>query len=131
MKIIIERQSRSKHATGEPISLTGLTVEKNRHGQWTVHFSSENHKYLSVNYDCTSTHVGGELCEHGWAHGFTIEAPDTFLDPEINLELPEDHLTLYLVPENEEEHKALCGGDAVLAGKWSYSICIVPYEDFY
>lgn len=132
MKTHIEtRPDLRKPNLEKPIELDGVKVFKNKKGQWVLSFSSKNHKYLNINYNIAGSHINGERCKFGAAHGFEIETCETWFDEEWNLEVPEDKVTLWLIPESKEEGEELSGREAVLPEKWSYSVCIVPYEDFY
>ena len=113
-----------------PIILKNLKVAKNKKDQWIIRFSSENHKYLCVDYNCSTSHVEGKLCEHGMAHGFTIETDETYFSEESKIDFPEDSLTLYLIPESKEESDELSGVASILPLKHAYTACIVPYKDF-
>ena len=114
-----------------PILLMNLEVVKNNKGQWTIGFSSENHKYLCINYNCSTSHIEDEFCEHGMAQGFTIETHETYFPERSKIDFPEDSLVLYLIPESKEESNELSGVAAILPHKHAYSACIVPYKDFY
>lgn len=113
-----------------PIVLADIELSKNKHGQILLSFATHNHKYLDVDYNLLSSHVEGEYCEHGMAHGFEISTQEEYRPEGMHLDYPEDSVTLYLIPENKEELKQLRGQACVIPTKWSYSICIVPFEDF-
>jgi hypothetical protein len=127
MKIAITDQFTEENKT--PIELENIKVGTNKHGQVIVSFSSKNHKYLSIDYNISTSHFNGEECEFGM--GFEIETWDTFTSEDANREMPESRLTLYLIAESKEEKEKLGGLAAILPNKWSYCLCIVPYEDFY
>lgn len=131
MKLVIEPGRLKKPDLENPIKLENLRCFKNRHGQWCVEFSSVNHKYLCVNYNTSTNCVNEERCEYGMAQGITIETGETFKNDESEFDWPEDSLIIWLVPESEQESDEISGVDAVLPSKWAYSICIVPFEDFY
>lgn len=132
MKTHIEHHTHIRKPNLElPILLKNLEVVKNKKSQWTIRFSSENHKYLCIDYNCSASHIKDELCEHGMAQGFTIETPETYFDEQSKIDFPEDSLILYLIPESEEESDELSGVAAILPHKHAYSACIVPYKDLY
>jgi len=114
-----------------PILLENIQLSENKHGQIILCFSTKNHKYLDINYNISSSHVDGEYCEFGMAKGFVIETHDLIQPKDLSFEIPESSLTLYLIPENAEESQKLWGKEAILPTKWSYAICIVPFDDFY
>jgi|LakMenE01Jun11ns_1017448.scaffolds.fasta_scaffold9308038_2 hypothetical protein len=113
-----------------PIELEDIELSENKHGQIILSFNTKNHKYLDIGYGIASFHVDGEYCEFG-SRGFVIETNDLFQPKELSFEIPESSLTLYLIPESDEEKQKLWGISAILPQKWSYVICIVPYKDFY
>lgn len=132
MKIHIETHPVLRKPNLEtPIQLDGVEVIKNKKGQWVLSFSSRNHKYLNINYCISSSHINDEKCEFGMAHGFEIETCETWFDEEWNMEVPEDKITLWLIPESKEEDEELSGMAAILPQKWRYAVCMVPYKDFY
>lgn len=114
-----------------PIQLDGVEVFKNKKDQWVLSFSSRNHKYLNINYCISSSHINGEKCEFGMAHGFEIETDDTWWDENLRIDWPEDKITLWLIPESKEESDGLCGIAAILPQKWSYAVCIIPHDYFF
>jgi hypothetical protein len=128
MKIKITEIDKEEGKT--PIELENIKLSENKHGQIILSFNTKNHKYLDINYNTSSSHVDGEYCEFG-SRGFVIETNDLFQPKELSFEIPESSLTLYLIPESDEEKQKLWGISAILPQKWSYVICIVPFEDFY
>ena len=44
--------------------------------------------------------------------------------------LPLSSTVLWLIPETREECSAISGVAAIMATKWHYCFCIVPYNDF-
>lgn len=132
MKTYIEHHSQIRKPNLEfPILLKNLKVVKNNKGQWTIGFSSENHKYLCISYNCSTSHIEEVYCEHGVAQGFSIETHETYFNEQSKIDFPEDSLILYLIPESKEESSELSGVAAILPHKHAYSACIVPYKDFY
>lgn len=137
MKIHIEKFPNSRKPNLEkPIEIENIEFYKNKKNQWVVYFDSKNHKYLDVKYNTTCSHIDGDYCKFGSARGFEIETCESWKtsrkwdDEEYDVELPEDRMRLFLIPESDEEDKELSGVAAILPNKWSYCICIVPYEDF-
>jgi hypothetical protein len=114
-----------------PILLENIKLSENRHGQIILGFETKNHKYLDISYSIASSHVDGEYCEFGMAKGFEIATQERCIPEGVEREYPESLLTLYLIPENEEEVNKLWAKEAVLPTKWSYEICLVPFHDFY
>lgn len=132
MKLYIENNPQCSLPDDKKIVLTGVRIYQNKHKQWCLSFSSENHKYLDVDYRI-STNALWKVDDKGereierldfHAQGFTIETgePD---------EGTWDWMHIFLVPESEAEEDDLSGCAAVLGTKWSYQCVIVKFEDFW
>lgn len=131
MKHKLVRSKYKPHlADRKRLKIENIKVGRNRHGQVFVSFESENHKYLDVRYNVSGNALGIRDVNgsYVWCHGISIEN-----DPEMNEELgfacATDAATLWLIPENEEEAKALGGCAVVVPTKWAYDVCVVKYED--
>ena len=124
MRTLLEQRWQSPDIIDDnKIKITGITIGKNEKGYWVVSFNSENHKYLEIAYSI-SGHVN-KTNEFG--QGFDICTYKE--DPKQRI--PEDNVTLWLIPESEEEKTEIDGTEALLALKWSYSAVIVPYSHFW
>lgn len=132
MKIeLCDRYGFRKPDLKNPILIDDTELSKNKHGQLLVSFATRNHKYLDVDYGSLHSHVPGKHCEHGMARGIDISTQEQYRPEDWESDKPEDSVTLYLIPESEEERELLCGRACILPTKWAYQICIVPFGDFY
>lgn len=131
MKTHISRHPKATKPGANPITLHDLKIGPNNHGHFCVTFGSAMHKYLDVTGTALASHVEGVRCEHGMARVISVKTQETWFDKEFGMEVPEDELELFLIPESQEEYRSLQAVLSVLPTKWAYSLCFVPYEDFY
>lgn len=132
MKIHIEGKNLNNLPDDKKIVLKDLKIFKNKHDQWCLSFGSENHKYLDVYYNISTTALyspddndNEQLQRIPFsAHGFTIQAGEY-----DNGDW--DWKNVYLVPESKEESDELWGVAAIMPAKWYYHCVIVRMEDFY
>jgi len=134
MKYHLEKTRTHKTAKPEDkIVIKKINVTKNEKGQWLVDFNSENHKYLYVRYKMSSGCIDRKpqylddgslaICE-----AFVIDTHEEA--QEDGYTLPLSSTVLWLIPETREECDAISGVAAIMGTKWSYSCCIVSFNDF-
>lgn len=148
MKAVLElaRDKTRKPGLDNPIKIEGLACYQNGKGYWCLKFSTPNHKYLELSAEVSTSRLNETWCEHGSAQGFELDTYESwFADRKGNevglttygrkrrnaVELPEDSVSIYLVPESKEEAAQLRGKFVLLPEKHSYRACLVPFEDFY
>lgn len=127
----------SREYAQKPIALSDINVELNEDKNVLITFKTNNHKYLNVEYNIsTSARIDQDYKNKPWScRGLQISSYEEYQDGELILGtpmmLPISRVTLWLEPDTQEENDAINGIACDLASKWEYEIVILPYDKFY
>lgn len=106
-----------------PITVENFKIFKNRNSNWCYSFDTPDHKYL----------VRGSEGLEREDRFLSFDTIDTSL---INLggedsEYPNGSISIWLIPENEEEVEEIEGVTyCILPKGWGYNVIVVTEEDF-
>lgn len=108
-----------------PILIKEFSLGLNDKGQYCFNFKTENHKYLSIEYNTSRSSPNGR-----WEQGIGISTYEMYDDGD-DIKLPISRTHIWLQADTDEENELIRGMISVLPEKWEYSCVIIPYNDFY
>ena len=127
----------SREYAQKPIAISDINVELNEDGNVLITFKTNNHKYLNVEYNIsTSARIDEDYKNKPWScKGLQISSHEEYQASDYGdgkpLMLPISRMVIWLEPDTQEEHDALSGIACDLASKWEYEIVILPFDKFY
>lgn len=127
----------SREHAQKPIALSDINVELNEDGNVLITFKTNNHKYLNVEYNTsTSARIDEDYKNKPWSSkGLEISSHEEYQAGDYGdgkpMMLPISRMMIWLEPDTQEENDALSGIACDLASKWGYEIVILPYDKFY
>ena len=127
----------SREYAQKPISISDINVELNEDKNVLITFKTNNHKYLNVEYNIsTSARIDEDYKNKPWScKGLQISSHEEYQASDYGdgkpLMLPISRMVIWLEPDTQEEHDALSGIACDLASKWEYEIVILPFDKFY